>query len=334
MPANIVPPIISDEIAAVVIGRNEGRRLVDCLTSMQSSNVKCIVYVDSGSIDGSAQAAERFGAYVVSLDAGQPFTAARARNEGFAALKRLRADIQLVQFIDGDCELDQGWLKVAVDFVRDRNDVAVVCGRRRERNPSASVYNRLCDIEWDTPIGETSACGGDALIRSKAFEAMGGFRAQLIAGEEPELCLRMRESGWKIWRLDAEMTRHDAAITRFSQWWVRAVRSGYGMMEVIELRKRSRLTIWIRPLARSLFWGGVLPVLIALAALIHPVLLLAALIYPLQVSRIAIARGPTFPNSWSYGFFMTISKFAEFQGVFRYYRRRLYRKSVELIEYK
>jgi GT2 family glycosyltransferase len=326
--------MISDEIAAVVIGRNEGCRLIDCLTSMQSSNVKCIVYVDSGSTDGSTQAAERFGAYVISLDAGQPFTAARARNEGFAALKRLGANIRFVQFIDGDCELDQGWLNAALEFIRDRNDVAVVCGRRRERNPSASVYNRLCDIEWDTPIGETSACGGDALMRAEAFEAMGGFRSQLIAGEEPELCLRIREGGWKIWRIDAEMTRHDAAITRFSQWWVRAVRSGYGMMEVIELRKRSRSTIWIRPLARSLFWGGVLPALIASTAFIHPVALLAALIYPFQVSRIAIGRGPTFSNSWSYGFFMTISKFAEFQGIFRYYRRRLYRKSVELIEYK
>ena len=324
----------SDEIAAVVIGRNEGRRLIDCLTSMQSSNMKCIVYVDSGSTDGSTLTAERLGAYVVSLDAGQPFTAARARNEGFAVLKRLRTAIQFVQFIDGDCELDRGWLKAAVDFVRGRNDVAVVCGRRRERHPSASVYNRLCDIEWDTPIGETLACGGDALMRAEAFEAVGGFQAQLIAGEEPELCLRMRENGWKIWRLDAEMTRHDAAITRFSQWWVRAVRSGYGMTEVIQLRKPPRLTIWMRPLARSLFWGGALPILIALTALVHPAALLAVIIYPLQVCRIAIARGPASSNSWSYALFMTISKFAEFQGIFRYYWRRFYRKSVELIEYK
>ena len=69
------------------------------------------------------------------------------------------------------------------------SDVAVVCGRRRERHPSASIYNRLCDIEWDTPVGQTSACGGDSLVRAEAFEAVGGFRAQLMAGEEPEALL-------------------------------------------------------------------------------------------------------------------------------------------------
>lgn len=248
-------------------------------------------------------------------------------------MKRVRPDISFVQFIDGDCELDQGWLKIAADFIRERKDVAVVCGRRRERYPSASVYNRLCDIEWDTPIGETSACGGDALMRVEAFETTGGFKAQLIAGEEPELCLRMRENGWKIWRLDVEMTRHDAAITRFSQWWTRAVRSGYGMMEVTQLRARTRM-IWIRPMARSLFWGGALPIFITLSALFHPAALLVALAYPLQVCRIALARGPRRSQSWFYGFFMTISKFAEFQGIFRFYWRRLYCRSVELIEYK
>ena len=324
--------MISNDVATVVIGRNEGRRLIDCLTSIRA-NDRFAVYVDSGSTDGSTQAAERLGAHVVSLDLSEPFTAARARNAGFATLKRLRSNIQFVQFIDGDCEMDRSWLETAENFLRERKDVAVVCGRRRERHPGNSIYNRLCDIEWDTPIGETSACGGDALMRVQAFEAVGGFNAQLIAGEEPELCLRMRDSGWKIWRLDAEMTRHDAAIMRFSQWWTRAVRSGYGMTEVTQLTERSR-TIWMRPLIRSIFWGGALPALIVMTSLFHPAALLAVLIYPLQVCRIAIARGPQRSNSWFYGLFLTISKFAEFQGIAKFCLRRLYRKSAELIEYK
>ena len=36
------------------------------------------------------------------------------------------------------------------------------------------------------------------LVRVEAFEAVGGFRPELIAGEEPELCMRLREKGWKI----------------------------------------------------------------------------------------------------------------------------------------
>jgi glycosyltransferase involved in cell wall biosynthesis len=325
--------MISDDIGVIVIGRNEGGRLIDCLTSVQS-NVKSVVYVDSGSTDGSTQTAERLGARVVPLNTGQPFTAARARNEGFAVLTKLRPDIQLVQFIDGDCELDQGWLNLAADFIKQRNDIAAICGRRRERYPSSSIYNRLCDIEWDTPVGQTIACGGDSLVRTKAFEAVGGFRAQLIAGEEPELCLRLREKGWKIWRLDAEMTRHDAAITRFGQWWVRSVRSGYGIAEVSRLHWHSPFAIWKREVARAVFWSVLLPVLIGIGAVMQPVALTAVLIYPLQVCRIAVARGPTSSHSWIYGLFVTLSKFAELQGVLKFYWRRLRRQSIDLIEYK
>jgi len=325
--------MISEDIAVVVIGRNEGSRLIACLNSLQS-NTRSTVYVDSGSTDGSVQAAERLGVHVACLDMALPFTAARARNEGFSIVKKLRPNVRLVQFIDGDCELDRDWLNTAAEFIKPRNDIAVVCGRRRERHPSASVYNRLCDLEWDTPIGEAIACGGDILVRAEAFDAAGGFRPQLIAGEEPELCVRLRELGWKIWRLDAEMTRHDASMLWFGQWWVRTVRGGYGMTEVSLLHWQSPMAIWKRDLARAIFWGGLLPALIVLSALAYPAALAAALIYPLQVCRIAIIRGPTSSDSWIYALFVTLGKFAAFQGVLKFYWRRLRRRSVELIEYK
>src|SRR5262245_28643656 len=94
----------------VVIGRNEGERLIRCLQSAKS-HTDDIVYVDSGSTDGSTRTAENLGILVVKLDLAQPFTAARARNEGFAALKALRPDIRFVQFVDGDCELVDDWLR-------------------------------------------------------------------------------------------------------------------------------------------------------------------------------------------------------------------------------
>src|SRR6266404_1026857 len=255
--------MISDDIGVVAIGRNEGERLIACLASIKSATNN-VVYVDSGSTDGSAAAAERLGAFVINLDLTRPFTAARARNEGFTALKALKPDICFAQFIDGDCTLAQAWLDTAIGFMKQRKDVAVVSGRLRERHPTASVYNQLCDFEWDTPIGEAVACGGNALVRVEAFEAAGGFKPQMIAGEEPELCLRLRERGWKIWRLDAEMGLHDAAMTRFSQWWVRSVRFGYAMAEVSQLHSTSPLGIWRREMASSVFWGGLLPIAICL----------------------------------------------------------------------
>jgi GT2 family glycosyltransferase len=317
----------------VVIGRNEGKRLIDCLTAIAPKTI-FTVYVDSGSTDDSVAAAERLGATVVKLDVAQPFTAARARNEGFAALKARRGDIRFVQFVDGDCELDAGWVATALDFFARRDDIAVVCGRRRERHPEMSVYNWLCDMEWDTPIGETTACGGDSLVRTEAFEAIGGFRSQLIAGEEPEFCLRLRESNWKIWRLDAEMTRHDAAITRFGQWWRRAVRSGYAYAEVFQLHAHSPAAIWKREVVRASFWGGFVPIAILLCALVKPIAIALVLVYPLQICRIALRRGPMTPGSWAYALFITLAKFAEFQGIMKFLWRRRHGQPVALIEYK
>jgi glycosyltransferase involved in cell wall biosynthesis len=322
-----------DEIAAVVIGRNEGERLLKCLRSARSE-VDCIIYVDSGSTDGSVQAAEQLGAYVVGLDMARPFTAARARNEGFAAIKVLRPGISFIQFIDGDCELIDGWLQTAAKFMHQRNDVAVACGRRRELCPSASIYNLLCDIEWDTPVGETAACGGDALVRVEAFGSVGGFNSQLIAGEEPELCLRLREKGWSIWRLDVEMTRHDAAMTRFGQWWRRTVRWGFALAEVSKLHWRSPFAIWKKALASAIFWAALLPALIGLAAIMHHAALAIVLIYPLQVCRIAIARRPVTLDSWICAAFMVLGKFAELLGILKFYWRTISHRSVRLIEYK
>jgi GT2 family glycosyltransferase len=322
----------ANDVGVIAIGRNEGDRLIGCLASIKQ-DIDNIVYVDSGSSDGSIAAAEQVGASVVALDLSRPFTAARARNEGFEALRALRPDIRFIQFVDGDCILVRGWLDKALALMEQRPDTAVVCGRRRERHPSASVYNLLCDLEWNTPVGEALACGGDALMRVEAFAAVGGFRPQLIAGEEPELCLRLREKSWKIWRLDAEMTQHDAAMKRFGQWWVRMVRSGYAFAEVSRLHRTSPCGIWKREAGRAVFWGGLLPLTICLGALLHPIALAAALAYPVQVCRVAFARGPARSESWTYALFMMLAKFAECQGILRFWLQ-WDRQVVTLIEYK
>jgi GT2 family glycosyltransferase len=213
-------------IGVVVIGRNEGDRLKRCLESVTKVTDK-IIYVDSGSTDESVAMVLGMGLRVIELDLHIPFTAARARNEGGKSLVKFAPNLDYIQFVDGDCELASGWLEAAASFLESHKDIAMVCGRLRERYPENSIYNLLCDAEWDTPIGVAKTCGGNAMIRSKTFVAEGGYRPDLIAGEESEFCVRLREKGWKIWRLDAEMALHDAAMTHFGQWWKRTQRTGY-----------------------------------------------------------------------------------------------------------
>ncbi|MEO5321960.1 glycosyltransferase family A protein [Mesorhizobium sp. CC13] len=319
-------------VGVVVIGRNEGARLISCLLSL-GELAASTVYVDSGSTDGSAEAARRLGAEVVELDMGVPFTAARARNAGFACMDQ--PELEFVQFVDGDCTLAPEWITRAHAFLAAHDDVAVVAGRRRERAPGQSVYNALCDREWDTPVGEASETGGDCLVRAAAFRKVGGYAPDLIAGEEPEMCVRLRGAGWRIWRLDAEMTLHDANIMRFGQWWRRATRAGHAYAEVAARHANSPYAIWGANVRRALLWGLALPAaILAAAALVHPAFLGLLLLYPLQMARIALRERAAGRSGWTYALFVTLAKFPEAQGVVRFYAGRLLRRRAGIIEYK
>lgn len=327
-------PRPGDGLGIVVIGRNEGERLERCLRSIDAPGAR-LVYVDSGSTDGSIAFARSVGAHVVELDTSLPFTAARARNEGFRALATAGTRPEIVQFIDGDCELAAGWLAVAERHLESHPKIAVVCGRRRERDPASSVYNRLCDNEWNTPVGEAKACGGDAMMRAEAFEQVGGFRASLIAGEEPELCVRLRSSGWAVWRLDREMTLHDAAMIRFSQWWTRAKRGGYAFAEGARLHGAPPERHWVRERRRAILWGAFLPMAIVLLAVTvgwPAAFLLAA--YPLQFIRLAARASGTPRARAEQALFLLVGKFAEAAGVVSYAWRHGLRRPPRLIEYK
>lgn len=325
------------DVGVVAIGRNEGERLVRCLRSVVG-RVGRTVYVDSGSSDGSVTRARELGAEVVPLDMTRPFTAARARNEGFARLLELEPNVSFVQFVDGDCEVVPGWIEEARRILSERGDVAVVCGRRRERFPEASIYNRIIDIEWDTPVGEAKACGGDAMMRVSAFREVSGFDPSLIAGEEPELCVRLRARGWKILRIDREMTLHDAAMTEFSQWWKRAVRSGHAFAEGAAKHGAPPERHWVKETRRIVLWGAVIPVL-AIGGIPWTAGLSLGLLagYPVsayRVYRAARRRGIPPESAAAYAAFMTLAKGAEFQGALQYWRKRARGERSELIEYK
>lgn len=319
----------------VVIGRNEGERLRRCLQSIDESNVK-IVYVDSGSTDGSAKVAQSMGAELVCLDMSLPFTAARARNAGFTRLLELVPELRYVQFVDGDCELIRGWLSKAVNFMDANLDVAMACGRLHERFPERSIYNLLCDMEWNIPAGKAKACGGIAIVRASAFTSLRGYRGNLIAGEEPELCVRLRKSGWTIWRLADDMALHDAALTRFSQWWRRTMRAGYAYAEGVHLHGSSPERHWVKESRRAWMWGLALPLAGLLLTWVSWLYgLMAFTLYFLQFFRLGFQnKSQRRLRPWATAFFIVLGKFPEMLGQIKFQYERLTGRPGTLIEYK
>lgn len=323
-------------IGAVVIGRNEGERLKQCLNSLVNE-LDYIVYVDSGSTDESVALAQSLGVIVVSLDMTQPFTAARARNAGLAALVESYPSIDYVQFVDGDCEVQSGWITKAIDFLDCHPDFAAVCGRRRERYPDASIYNLLCDIEWNTPVGEAKSCGGDALFRLTALQAVDGYREGLIAGEEPEMCYRMRQQGWKIMRLDAEMTLHDAAMMRLGQWWKRNQRAGHAYAESYALHGNDQEHFRKKETRSIVIWAVLIPFIIILLSIIEEYLAILWLLYPLQILRLAFqyqGKLGSFYLGIIYATSNVLGKWPQFMGVAGFLKNYAHGKQGSLIEYK
>lgn len=319
-------------IAVVVIGRNEGDRLVRCLESLHHDDVS-VVYVDSGSVDDSTAAARGFGARVVELDMSTPFTAARARNAGYQVL-RDETNSDYVQFLDGDCALQRGWLQAAVSMLSDHPDVGIVTGWLSEIHRDRSIYNRMCDTEWRGPAGDIDASGGNMMVRRAALDAVGGFDPTVISAEDDELCIRIRAAGWRVYRLPVELAVHDAAMTRFVEWWRRAVRAGHGFAQVGAMHPgyfaASRRRAW--------FYGAVVPGVALVTLLLRSWLFLVVpAIY--TISFIRTARGlvggrVSRREAAHHAAYLVLSKFPTLQGILKFHWRRRQGKTMKIIEYK
>jgi glycosyltransferase involved in cell wall biosynthesis len=329
----------SPQIGLVAIGRNEGKRLEACLNSV-IGQVTNIVYVDSGSTDDSVNMAKSLGVEVVNLDLSIPFTAARSRNAGLERLLAINPQVEFVQFVDGDCAIADDWLTAARQVLETKPTVAVVCGRRRERFPAQSIYNKLCDIEWQTPIGEAKYCGGDALMRIEALQQVAGFNPQLIAGEEPELCVRLRQNNWQILRIDHEMTLHDAQMFAFGQWWKRSLRSGHAYAEGNWLHGQPPEYHWVKETRSIWLWGLLLP---AIALILAPftrglslLIVLAGYLLITYKTYNYYHKNRNFPrqDALLYAFFCVLAKFPQMFGQVKFHLGRWQGKQQQLIEYK
>ena len=173
------------------------------------------------------------------------------------------------------------------------------------------------------------------MMRGDAVWQVGGFREDLIAGEEPELCFRLRAARWHIWRLRDDMAWHDAAIMKFSQWWRRSMRVGYGLAQGAYLHGAAPSRFWVWESSRAWLWGVLLPVTgIAAAALFGPPGLALWLIYPLQILRQILRNDGPFDERLKLALFQLLARFPESWGQMKFWADQILGRQRHLIEYK
>ncbi len=329
---------VSERIGAVAIGRNEGERLRRCLIALARETSR-IVYVDSGSDDASVELARSLGAEVVELDMSIPFTAARARNAGFEHLRRRWPETSYVQFVDGDMEVLPGWVATAAAVLDSDPSIVAVCGWRRERHPEQSIYNRICDMEWRMgPVGETANFGGDVMFRADALAVVGGYDPGVIAAEDDELGVRLRDRGGRLVRIDHESTLHDADMHHFLQWWTRAKRCGHAFAQVRGMHGDGPQAKFVDEYRRTLLYGAALPTgAIALALPTFGLSTMAFWFYPLNAVRIAVRthrEGHRWADALAWGASCAFSPIPQALGVGKFVIDRLRSRAPEIIEYK
>ena len=327
-------------LSVVIIGRNEGARLVRCLDSVRAlrgvTGAVEIIYVDSASTDDSVNVAQASGAQALVLRDERP-TAARGRNAGWRA-----ARAPFVLFLDGDTILDPDFVARALPRFAD-DKVAVVCGQRREIAPGNSIYNRVLNLDWVFQAGEADYCGGDALMRRAVLQELDGYDASLIAGEEPDLCCRMRLRGYVILQTGEPMTGHDLAITRWSQYWRRAVRTGYAYAQVARRFRHTAQPLWSAEVKHNLLRGGAL-LLIATSGFAATLwqrspwpLLLVLLFLTLLILRTTLKtrwKAPQLTTRLLYGAHSHLQQIPIFIGQLMFWRDQLTQRRRALIEYK
>lgn len=326
----------SPGVSVVVIGRNEGDRLRQCLTSVLAmrypSSLLEVIYVDSSSVDGSVEMAQALGVTTISLSAGAA-TAARGRNAGWRV-----ARFPFVFFLDGDTVLDPDFVAAAMPHFADES-VTGIWGIRRESDPDGSIYNAVLDLDWGVP----ESFGGDAIVRRGALESIDGYNEALIAGEDPEMCRRMRDKGFRNLYLPIAMTEHDLAIHHWSQYWRRSIRTGHAYAEVSGMYAQTDDPLWLRKsrrnLVRGIGWMAAPFVCVALSIVLRsplPVLmfLAGALGVILRTAWKARQKAGRLSKALAYGLHSHLQQVPIFLGQLRYFGRKWRHHKPTLIEYK
>lgn len=319
-----------EQIAVIIIGRNEGERLEEAFLSVKKMNVK-MIYVDSASTDGSIDIAKAHQVPFIELTQDRPLNAARSRNAGFDWVLENYPDIQFIHLLDGDCTLDPNWLSAAISELNENENIAAVTGRLREKEYEKSIYARLCDMGWYIRPGEIFTAGGVATIKAFIFNEIGGFNDSLIAGEELEFYSRIREKGYKLRCLEQEIGKHDSNISSYHEWWTRTVRTGFSYASAAKWKKQKKERVSL------IFWGGILPLMIVTSFFFSTLLGgLFILLYPIQVIRTFMKLRTPYnaASRFLFAFFCVLDKFPAFLGFLKYHYAKMTGRKQQIIEYK
>jgi GT2 family glycosyltransferase len=221
-------------VSVVVCSHNGERTLGDCLDGLEALEYPDfeVIVVDDGSTDGTAAIATQHGFRVITT---RHQGLASARNTGLSA-----ATGEIVAYIDDDARPDPDWLTfLATSFLTTSHvgiggpnveypgdgEVAECVAKA----PGGPVHVLVSDTEAEHLPGCNCA------FRKAALEGVGGFDTRFwAAGDDVDLCWRLRDEGWTLGFSPGAVVWHHARASLRAYWRQQV---GYGKAEALLERK-------------------------------------------------------------------------------------------------
>lgn len=195
-------------IDIIVIGLNEGLNLKRCFSSINKAIENTpkkfdvnfeLIYVDSGSQDGSVEIAKCYADKVILLTSEPSAAAAR-----MAGLHNGKGEYCL--FLDGDMELDSNWFIISIPIITKLNDnIAGIIGIRDDISSDNKIRRNVYGVK-KTRIAPHF--GGAVMLKRTDIERAGGYNPLLKSFEEPDFYARLLSIGKKVLELNEKFILH------------------------------------------------------------------------------------------------------------------------------
>ena len=196
------------KLSVVIIGKNEEQFIAKAIASVLEATKTLaaeVIYVDSASTDRSIEEAQKFPIRILQLKPDWHLSVAAGRYTG-----SLNSTGEYIFFLDGDAEADKDWLVKAVEFMDNSPEYGACAGVLDEvymtdDGEVVGGQDNMFGQDLDADVSDMKALGGLALYRTAAFDKVGLVNPYLPTGEDDELCMRIRNAGYKVARIKGRM---------------------------------------------------------------------------------------------------------------------------------
>jgi len=311
-------------VSIIIIGKNEESNLGNCFRSVLEMDYPAdrfeVIYVDTGSTDRSLEIARKSNVRAVEEHAQFP-SPGLARNRGIQ-----EAQYDIIHFIDGDMTIDSGYLRKAVSFL-DTDRIACVIGNVSERRSDRSFLARVLNYPWSIRrSGFVEAPGAGGTFLKGVLQMINGYNPLILKGQETELGYRIRQKGYRIYKIEHTMGVHHYGINNLCDLAKRSYLMGisYGMILTMP-REQSYADLFWR--ARNMLAQGIIFLVLVLILVItgKPLFLLFLPVVTVLYVLLRYWKDVFRRKDWygyAYYMLMHLNKPVVFFGIISFFLRR------------